>query len=199
MLMRTFLRVSLALLTALALSTTVYAQSPVDDRVSFNASIGPSFANLGTTFSTRAELDVEMTDRVSLVGEFGILPRAPFADATEIAPPMGGADVRRVNAYHLNGNVLFRPFEVRQVSPYVTAGVGTFTADAVGATQTVNGISVHDRRRVTDFATNVGAGLNYRVNEWVGLNADYRTFFVHRDADDPRVHRFTTGISLFLK
>jgi opacity protein-like surface antigen len=199
MLMRTFLRISLALLMALALSTTVYAQSSSDDRISFNASVGPSFANLGTTFSTRAGLEVEMNDRVSLVGEFGILPRAPFRDATEIAPPTTGADPRRVNTYHVNGNVMVRPFDVRQITPYLTAGLGSFTADAVGATQTVNGFSVQDRRRVTDFATNVGAGLDYRVNDWVGLNADYRTFFVHRYADDPRVHRFTTGVSLFLK
>ena len=38
-----------------------------------------------------------------------------------------------------------------------------------------------------------------RVNDRAGLNADYRTFFVHRDNRDPRVQRFTTGIALFLK
>ena len=47
--MRTMRRVGVALLTALAFSTPVFAQSS-DNRVSLNAAIGPSFANLGTTF-----------------------------------------------------------------------------------------------------------------------------------------------------
>lgn len=41
--MRTMRRVGVALLTALALSTPVFAQSS-DNRVSLNAAIGPSFA-----------------------------------------------------------------------------------------------------------------------------------------------------------
>jgi hypothetical protein len=48
--MRTMRRVGVALLTALALSTPVFAQSS-DNRVSLNAAIGPSFSNLRTTFS----------------------------------------------------------------------------------------------------------------------------------------------------
>lgn len=54
--MRTTRRVGVALLTALALSTQVFAQSS-DNRVSLNAAIGPSFATLGTTFSTTAGVD----------------------------------------------------------------------------------------------------------------------------------------------
>lgn len=42
-------------------------------------------------------------------------------------------------------------------------------------------------------------GLTYRFNDWVGLSADYRTFFVHREGSTPRVNRFTTGLTLSLK
>lgn len=196
--MRTYSRISLALLLALALPALAFAQT-TSDRLSLNASIGPSFANLGTTLSTTADLEFDLTDRVGLVGEFGLLPRAAFSDAVEIAPPFGGEEPRRVNAYHWNGNLKVRPFEFRGVSPYLTAGVGSFTAEAVSRSRTQDGLSIRDSRRASDFATNFGGGVLYRMNEWVGLNADYRTFFVHRDVADPRVHRFTTGLSLFLK
>lgn len=197
MLMRTYRRIGLALLIALAVSTPVSAQL-ADDRLTLNASFGPSFANLGTTFAATTGLDFRLNDRVTLVGEFGMLPRASMDDAREVAPPFTG-EAPKVTAYHWNGNLKVRPFDLRNVSPYVTAGVGSFVADAVSESREVNGITVEDRRRATDLATNLGAGLVYRVNDWLGLNADYRTFFVHRDAEDPRVHRFTTGVSFFLK
>jgi opacity protein-like surface antigen len=196
--MRTSLRISLALLFALALSTAVSAQTTYD-RVSLNASVGPSFASLGTTFSATTGLEFNVTDRAAIVGEFGMLPRATFDNAAEIAPPLVGTDARRVNAYHWNGNVKFRPFDLGNASPYLTAGLGSFTADAVADTRTLGGVTVQDRRRASDFATNVGAGVLYRVNDWLGVNADYRAFFVYRDADTPRVHRFTTGLALSLK
>ena len=160
---------------------------------------GPSFANVGTTFSTTAALNFDLTDRLAVVGEFGILPHAPFQDASEIAPPVGDSAVRRVNAYHWNGNLKLRPFTVGNLSPYVTAGVGSFTADAVSETSEVGGLSIQDHRRVSDLATNVGAGALYLINDWIGIGADYRSFFVQRNGNDPRVDRFTAGISLSLK
>jgi hypothetical protein len=48
------------------------------------------------------------------------------------------------------------------------------------------------------FASNLGAGVMYRINGWLNVGADYRTFFVHRDVNTPRVQRFTTGVSLFV-
>ena len=33
------------------------------------------------------------------------------------------------------------------------------------------------------------------VNRWVGVGADYRTFFVHRAEPTPRVHRFSSGLT----
>ena len=197
--MRNMLRYGLALLMALGMSTPTAAQTD-NDRVSFDALVGPSFANVGTTFATLGAVDFRLSDRISVIGEGGILPRAPFGDAATIAPPatFDAADRLRVNTFHWNGNVRFRPFAMTTTSPYITAGVGSFTADTVGKSRQVDGLWLEDRRRATDFATNLGAGLHYRVNDWLGVGADYRTFFVHRDKATPTVQRFTTGISLFL-
>src|SRR5215210_5956325 len=131
--MRPYVRISLALVMALGISSSVFAQS-FNDRLSINATVGPSFANLGTTFSTTAGLDVALTDRLAVVGEFGVLPHAPFRDAAEIAPPVSEGDARRVNAYHWNGNLKVQPFAFGNISPYVTAGIGSFTADAISDT-----------------------------------------------------------------
>ena len=129
--MRTMRRVGVALLTALAFSTPVFAQSS-DNRVSLNAAIGPSFANLGTTFSTTAGVDYNLNDRATLVSEFGVLPHAPFDKASTIAAPLAipGSDSPRVNAYHWNGNLKVRPFEFGRFEPYVTGGFGSFTTSA---------------------------------------------------------------------
>lgn len=200
--MRT-LRTGLALLIALAFSVPVFAQDFThdDDRVTFNAAVGPSFANVGTTFSTTAGLDIKLNDRAAIVGEFGLLPHAPFRDASEIAPaaPAVGSDSPRVNAYHWNGNLKLRPFTVGKLDSYVTGGIGSFTADTVLNDQVIGTTRFEDHRRATDFATNLGAGVNYRLNDWVGIGADYRTFFVHRDETTPKVNRFTAGLTLSLK
>lgn len=198
--MRTSVRVSLALLMALALSTPVFGQTPTD-RFSLNAAVGPSFANLGTTWSTVAGLNFNLHDRATLVGEFGVLPHAPFKSGLNLTSPLaeGGFSGSHVNAYHWNGNLKVEPFETRRLSPYVTAGVGAFQTDALVRDTAVGSMTVEDRRRVTDLATNVGAGLLYRLNDWVGLTADYRTLFVHRDDDTPSVNRFTAGLAFTLK
>ena len=51
----------------------------------------------------------------------------------------------------------------------------------------------------TDLATNIGAGVTYRLSEHLGLNADWRTFFVNGDNDVERFNRFTTGFSVSLR
>ena len=198
--MRARRRVGLALLPALALATSAFAQSPAD-RVSFNVAAGPSVANVGTTFSAMANLDVSLNHRTSLVGEFGMLRHAPFAEATPIAPPVPGIALGtpRVNGYHWNGNVRVQPFEIGRLRPYVTGGFGTFTADTIVRTDGPGSTTFEDRRRVTDFSTNVGAGASYALNDWIGVTADYRTFFVYRDDNAPRVHRFATGLTFSIK
>jgi hypothetical protein len=192
--MRTLRRISLALLAALACATPALAQA---DRFSFNAAVGPSFANLGTTFSSTAALDLELNDRTSLVGEFGVLPHAPFRDAAIVAPAADGA--LRVNAYHWNGNVRVKPFEAGRLESYVTTGVGSFTADTIIGQRFNGATRIDDRRRARDLATNVGAGLFYRLNDWLGAGVDYRTFFVHRDDDTPAVNRVTAGLRFSIK
>jgi opacity protein-like surface antigen len=190
----------MALLIALAFSIPALAQSP-DPRLSVNAAVGPSFANLGTTFSTIAGVDYRLNGRTTLVGEFGLLPHAPFSEAGDIAPaaPEGFNTSPHVNAYHWNGNLRVAAFERGRFEPYFTAGLGAFAADTV-ISQNRSGPSVVDHhRRVADFSTNVGAGLLYRLNDWLGVTADYRTFFVHREDDTPAVNRFTAGLKFSLK
>ena len=191
-------RVVFAVLMALAFAASAAAQSD-EGRLSLNAAVGPSFGNVGTTFSTMAGLDLKLNDRTMLVGEFGIIPRAPFRDASEIAAPVAASPDSRVNAYHWNGNLKVRPFEIGAFSPYLTGGIGSFTADTVESDVMVGATRFEDRRRATNFATNVGAGVHYRIADWVGVGADYRTFFVHRDESTPRVHRFSTGLTFSLK
>ena len=141
---------------------------------------------------------MKLNERLSLVGEFGIIPRAPFRDASEIAPPVDASADPRVNAYHWNGNLKVRPFEVGRLAPYVTGGLGSFTSDTVVSDVMIGPTRFEDRRTTTNFATNVGAGVNYQFNRWVGVGADYRTFFVHRDESTPRVHRLSTGLTFSL-
>ena len=85
--MRTFVRASLALLIALALSVPVSAQT-LGDRVSLNASVGPSFANLGTTWAAMAGVNFDLSDRAAVVGEFGVLPHAPFKSDLDVTSPL---------------------------------------------------------------------------------------------------------------
>lgn len=200
--MRIVCRMGLALLIALALSTTASAQS-MDDRYSLSAALGSSFANVGTTFAATGALDVKLNDRTWLVGEVGLLPHASLDEASEIAAPIAQTGLRTpdVHSYHWNGNLKYRPFEYGRLQPYLTAGIGSFTADTVLDTRTAAGGTIQvfeDRRRVTDFSSNIGAGARYVLNDWAGVGVDYRTFFVHRENDTPRVNRFTTGVVVTL-
>lgn len=169
------------------------------DRVTITAAVGPSFATLGTTLAATAGLDVKLNDRASIVGEFGVLAHAPFREAAEVAPALGSADGSRVNAYHWNGNLRLRPFEMGRVEPYVTGGIGSFTADTVVSDRFVGTSRFAEHRRATDLATNLGAGVTYPFNDWAGVGADYCTFFVHRDGTTPRVNRITAGLTFSVK
>ena len=62
-----------------------------------------------------------------------------------------------------------------RISPYVTVGAGSFIADTVGKSRQVDGLWIGDRRRASDLATNLGTGLHYRVNDWLGMGADIAT------------------------
>jgi hypothetical protein len=196
--MRTWIRVGLVLLLALALSTSAHAQTS-PPRFSLNATVGPSFANLGTSMAATAGVNVSLNDYVDLTGELGALPRAPIDDADKVLRlPVANPRDGRLHAYHWNGNVRVRPFSTTAVSSYLTAGAGAFTAEALVADPLLAGAG-EARRLRSDLATNVGAGLVYRLNSWLGIGADYRTFFLHRDDDTPRVHRVTAGLTFGMR
>jgi len=199
-------RIGLALLMALVFSIPAFAQTDAP-RLSVNALVGPSFGNVGTTFSTTGEIQYRLNDRIAIGGQGGIMPHAPFRKAGEIAPaapvvawgPVIGSESTYVNAYHWNGNIKVWPFEIGRLEPYVTGGFGGFMASTVVNNRLNGGARADAYSRSTHPATNVGTGAMYRVNDWIGVGADYRTFFVHRDGDTPKVHRFTAGISLVVE
>ena len=87
---------------------------------------------------------------------------------------------------------------MKQIQPYVTGWVGSFTTETI-ARQDLVGARLEERDRRTDFATNVGGGFAYRLTDWLGAKADYRTFFVHRPDDNRAVHRFTTGLTFRIR
>jgi hypothetical protein len=185
----------------LSLMVVLAAPAQAQDRFGLQASVGPVFGNVGTTFAASGSAEVALSERIALVGEVGALPHAPFGEAEELATPLPGlvgASDFHVNGYHANANLRWRPAAESRLIPYLTGGVGTFVADTIGS-GTRSNVFVQERHRQTDVATNLGGGITYRLNHWIGLNGDYRTFFVHRDDDTRRVNRFTVGFSLFLK
>ena len=53
-----------------------------------NAGIGPACGTLGSTPAVDASAGYKLTDRVSIGGEFGMLPHAPFEKAGVVAPSL---------------------------------------------------------------------------------------------------------------
>ncbi|HXH07804.1 MAG TPA: outer membrane beta-barrel protein [Vicinamibacterales bacterium] len=188
----------------LAVAALVFAApASAEERWALNANVGSAFGNIGTTFLASGWLGYRVNDTISLAGEFGLQPHAPFDKADEIASPLPGVvqpSELRVNGYHANVNAFVYPARTRawRIAPYITGGIGAFTADTIGWRNLSNG-RVEERRRQTDFATNVGAGLAYPLTDWVRAQADYRTFFVHRPGDTRPVHRFTTGLTFAIR
>jgi hypothetical protein len=190
----------LALASVVALTLFVSPALADDARWSLNANFGPSFANIGTTFQATGSANVRLTERVDLSGEIGVLPHAPFDRAGELAVALPGivpATDHRVNGYHVNANLRVVPGTWDRVTPYLTGGLGSFTSETV-ASGAVMDARLEERRRVTDFATNVGAGLTYQLTDRVGVTGDYRTFFVH-GPDTRQVNRFTAGLTFRLR
>ena len=58
------------------------------DRICLHALVGPSSGSVGNTFSIVGDVEVDLTNYFSFVGEAGILPRAPFREASEVATPL---------------------------------------------------------------------------------------------------------------
>ena len=116
--------------------------------------------------------------------------------APSLSPLVPAADLR-VNSSHANGNVTIEPGLRGRVEPYATVGIGTFTGSTVAAAN-VGPTEFRQYQRDTHFASNLGAGLTYRFNRWLGANADYRHFIVNA-TDREHVNRFATGVKVFVK
>jgi opacity protein-like surface antigen len=162
-----------------------------------NAGVGPSYGTLGTTPVVNASAGYDVSDRVRIGAEFGMLPHAPFDKAGTLAPNVSvltpGSDLH-VNAYHANANVFVQPARWGRLTPYGTVGVGTFTGSTVAKADLGTSRLVQYERE-TNPAENVGGGATYQLTRWLGLNADYRHFIVNA-SDTTHVNRFTTGVSL---
>jgi hypothetical protein len=74
-----------------------------------DARIGSSFANIGNTFVISGGARFPVTPNISILGEIGALPRAPFQDAADLAVPAAPGQDLRINGYHLNANVQVNP------------------------------------------------------------------------------------------
>jgi hypothetical protein len=197
-----------ALVTLMALtSTPVSAQTSGtmpsrtgDGTWHVKAMIGPSFGTLGSAPTSVASAGVVIGGGWSLVGEAGAFRGRPVEQkalvplTSPVAPP---TTLGRSNIYHFNANLLYRAPEVKRMAPYFTAGAGTFrSAVYTAGTPVPVGLSGFERK--THAATNVGAGVTWRANRWIGVGADYR-LFVFNTNGAPRVNRFTTGVSINLR
>jgi len=165
-----------------------------------NVAIGPSFGTLGSTPVVDASAGYKFTNRISVGGEFGVLPHAPFDKAGVVAPalsPFAPSSDVYVNAYHTNVNLFVHASPWNRFEPYATVGVGAFTGSTVASGSIANSrIVQYDRE--TNPSENFGFGTTYRLSKWFGVNADYRHFVVNA-TDTQHVNRFTTGVSLFVK
>jgi len=170
----------MAMILAAAFVAPAAAQDRFEDRVVVNALMGPGFVSDAAVFNMRAAVGVKANEWLSVLGEWGTI-----SDATPSAvrtPVIGGQ--------HFNGNVLAttRTPVYYNLRPYATAGIGAFRIN--------DGIaSVNDR---SEFATNVGAGVRYDFNRWLGVSFDYRRFFVDYDNVAGK-DRYTFGVNVGLR
>jgi opacity protein-like surface antigen len=199
--MRPAVLVSVLLVAGTLLAGPAAAQSQ-PDRWMLHAQFGPAFGTLGTTPAFDAKAGYTFNQKISLVGEFGGLPHAAFDKAAPVAPtvnaPAAFADSNiHVNGYYYNANLIVTPKAWARVTPYLTGGFGAFTGSTVA--QFDRGATTQMRyKSATNPASNVGGGISYRLNRWLGVNGDYRHFIVNADAVE-HVNRFSTGVSLFVK
>ncbi len=165
-----------------------------------NAEIGPAFGTLGSTPAVSASAGYKLTNHVSIGGEFGVLPHAPFEKAGVVAPslsPLATPSDVHVNAYHTNVNLFVQASPWRRFEPYATVGFGAFTGSTVASgSLAASRLVQYDRE--TNMSENFGLGTTYRLTNWLGVNADYRHFVVNA-TDTQHVNRFTTGVSLSVK
>ena len=96
-----------ALLAAFAIFATP-ASAQGQDGWFLNAGVGPAFGTFGSVPAVDGTGGYRFNEHVSVSGEFGVLPHAPFDKAGAIAPavsPLVPTADLRVDGYHANGNV----------------------------------------------------------------------------------------------
>src|SRR5204863_1515444 len=76
-----------ALLAALAIFAPT-ASAQVQDGWFMNAGVGPAFGTLGSVPAVDGTGGYRFNEHVSVAGEFGLLPHAPFDKAGMIAPSL---------------------------------------------------------------------------------------------------------------
>ena len=172
--------VVVAMILAVAVVSPAAAQDRLEDRVVVNARMGPGFVADAAVFNMRAAAGVKANDWLTVLGEWGTLSKATPSGVR--TPVIGG--------HHLNANVMAttRTPVYYNLRPYATAGVGTFRIN--------EGIASGNDR--SEFATNLGAGVRYDFNRWLGVNFDYRRFFVDYDNVAGK-DRYTFGVNLGLR
>jgi opacity protein-like surface antigen len=191
------------MLAACAIFAAPAAAQTDQNRWVFNAQVGPSFGTFGTTPTFDAAAGYRLDNRFSVIGELGGLTHAPFDKAGAIAAPVNAPELFRdsemhVNGYHYNANLMVTPRDWGRIRPYLTGGAGLFRGTTVARFDVGSPAWTRRYESNTSFATNVGGGLTYRINRWLGVNADYRHFAVNADNVE-HINRFTTGISLFVR
>ena len=172
---------AVAMILAVAGVSPAAAQDRLEDRVVVNTLLGPGFVSDAAVFNMRASAGVKANDWLAVMGEWGTLSKATPSGAR--TPVIGGQ--------HFNANVVAATREpiYYNLRPYITAGIGTFRLS--------EGIMSGSNR--SDLATNVGAGIRYDFNRWLGANFDYRRFIVDFDRDFAGKNRYTFGVSLGLR
>ena len=165
-------RVFIAMILVAAAAAPVAAQDRLEDRVVVNALVGPGFAGDATVFNMRASAGIKANDWLAVMGEWGHLSKP---------------NDTVISGQHINANALFTTTApvAANLRPYATVGIGSF--------RTSKGIFGGGTR--TDFATNLGAGVTYDVNRWLGVSFDYRRFLVDYD-NVQGTNRYTVGLNV---
>jgi opacity protein-like surface antigen len=188
-----------ALLAACVIFTTP-AAAQEQDRWFFKSGFGGSFGTLGSTPSLTVASGYQLSRPVALVGEFGVLSHAPFEKAAAVAGPVLASEPairsRHVNGYHYNANLQLTPGAIGRLTPYLTGGVGAFTGQTV-ARVTFGSFPTTRRGAETNWSSNLGGGISYRVTDWLGASVDYRHFAVNA-TEMEHINRFSAGVSLHL-
>lgn len=173
--------VIVAMILVAAMVSPAAAQDRFEDRVVVNTLLGPGFVSDAAVFNMRAAAGIKANDWLAVMGEWGTLSKATPSGTS--MPVLGGQ--------HVNANLVAATREpvYYNLRPYVTAGIGTFRLS--------EGITSGTHR--SEFATNVGAGIRYDFNRWLGANFDYRRFIVDFDRDFAGKNRYTFGVSIGLR